>query len=160
MSVPRKHTEELHPLIRIGGVTIYSNPEGSYLKFRSDLDVCTDGTGDHHGDETAYYNDGDFLNADEDHYIVIPPQVRSMVVPVVMGAQARATRISTQQTFPAVVGEIGPDDKTGEAAICLAKKLNSSVSANSGDSHKDYLYELWPGVPARVNGKKYKLEPA
>jgi hypothetical protein len=161
----KRHTEELHPLIKIGNVTIYSNREGSYIQFKSDLDVCTDGTGEHYDDqspqdETAYYNGGKFLNADVDQYIVIPPQVRSMVGPVVMGCQARATRISTKQAFDAVTGEIGPDNKTGEAAICLAQKLNPNVSANSGDSKHDYLYELWPGVPAKVNGKHYKLESA
>lgn len=160
-----KHTEELHVLIKIGNVNIYTNKEGSYVRFKSDLDVCTDGTGNHYNDqspqdETAYYNDGDFLNADEDQYIVIPPQVRSMVVPVVMGCQARATRISTKKVEPAVTGEIGPSDKTGEAAICLAQKLNPNVDANNGDTKHDYLYELWPGVPATVHGKKYELEPA
>jgi hypothetical protein len=160
-----KHTEELQPLIKIGNVTIYSNAEGSYIKFKSDLDVCTDGTGEHYDDqspqdETAYYNKGAFLNADVDQYLVIPPQVRSMVAPVVMGCQGRVTRLSTKKVEPAVTGEIGPKDKTGEAAICLAQKLNPNVSANCGDSKHDYLYELWPGVPATVHGKKYKLEPA
>lgn len=161
----KKHTEELTLLITISGVKIYVNPEGSYLQFRSDLDVCTDGTGPHHGDktaqnETAYYNGGKFLNADKDFYIVIPPQIRSMVDPVVMGCQARATRVSTKLEHDAVVGDIGPENKTGEAAICLAQFLNPNVTANSGDSRKDYLYELWPGVPAVVGDKRYKLEPA
>jgi hypothetical protein len=129
------------------------------------LDVCTDGTGEHYDDqspqdETAYYNGGKFLNADVDQYIVIPPQVRAMVAPVVMGSQARLTRFSTKKVEPAVTGDIGPSNKTGEAAICLAQKLNPKVSANSGDSAHDYLYELWPGVPAVVHGKHYKLEPA
>jgi hypothetical protein len=161
----KKHTEELKPLIKIGNVTIYTNAEGSYIQFKSDLDVCTDGTGPHHGDktpqdQTAYYNGGKFLNADKDRYIVIPPQVRKMVAPTVMGCQARMTRISTKESSEAVTGEIGPDDKTGEAAWCLARLLNPSVTANSGDSKHDYLYELWPGVPAVVGKKQYKLEPA
>lgn len=157
----KKHTEELKPLIKIGKVTIYTNEAGNYLCFKSDLDVCTDGTGPSHGDDyhlnqTAYTPS---LNADKDQYIVVPPQVRTMVEPVVMGCQARLTRISTKKSEPAVMGEIGPDDKTGEAAICLAQKMNSAVSANVGDSKHDYFYELWPGVPAVVHGKKYKLQP-
>ena len=161
----KKHTEELFPLIKIGKVTIYANKHGTYVQFKSDLDVCTDGTGKKHGDqyhqdETAYYNGGKFLNADKDQYIVVPPQVRSMVGPVVMGCQARITRLSTHEVEPAVTGEIGPKDKTGEAAICLAQQMNPDVSANVGDSAIDYLYELWPGVPAEVHGKTYKLEPA
>src|SRR5262252_8338966 len=97
----------LQVLTVIGGVTIYTTPNGKYICFVSNLDVCTDGTGDHHGDtspqdETAYYNGGKFLNADVDKYIVIPPQIRSMVPPVVMGCQARLTQLDTQQASPAV----------------------------------------------------------
>ena len=155
----------LHELITIGHVVIYTNPQGNYICFVSNLDVCTDGTGpshgdDYHQDETAYYNNGNFLNADQDKYIVVPPQVRSMVPPVVMGCQARLTRLDSQKSSPAVTGEIGPSDKTGEAAYCLAKLMNPKVSANSGDSRLIYFYELWPGKAAVVDGKKYKLEPA
>jgi len=159
----KKH--HLTELITIGGVIIYTSPKGDYVCFVSDLDVCTDGTGNHHGDttpqdETAYYNGGKFLNADVDKYIVIPPQVRSMVPPVVMGCQARLTQLDTQLMSPAVTGEIGPDDKTGEAAYCLCKFMDKKLTANSGDSRRIYFYELWPGKAAVVDGKKYKLEPA
>jgi hypothetical protein len=157
--------EKLEELITIGGVTIFTNAGGTYVRFTSDLDVCNDGTGPSHNDpsyqsETAYYNGGKFLNADKDKYIVIPPQVRSMVPPVVMGCKARATNLHTKKRFPAVVGDIGPSDKTGEAAYCLAKELNPKITHNSGDERLIYLYELWPGVPAVVDGKTYKLEPA
>ena len=160
-----KQSEELRVLIVIGGVTIYTNKEENYVRFTGNLDVCTDGTGSSHGDphyqpQTAYYNGGKFLNADKDFYIVVPPQVRRMVRPVVMGCQAKLTRISTKQSHDAVTGEIGPPNKTGEAAICLARWLNSGVNARIGDSKRDYIYELWPGVPARVRDKTYKLEPA
>jgi len=155
----------LQVLLEVGNVTIYTTPNGDYICFVSDLDVCTDGTGDHHGDkspqdETAYYNGGKFLNADVDHYIVIPPQVRMMPAPVVMGCQAKLTRLDSQKSHAAVTGEIGPDTKTGEAAICLAQYINPAVTANSGDSRLIYFYELWPGVPAVVGNKHYKLEPA
>jgi hypothetical protein len=152
-------------LIVDDGVTIYSDPDGKYICFVSDLDVCTDGTGEHYNDqspqdETAYYNGGKFLNADKDHYIVIPPQVRQMPDPVVLGCQAKLTRLDSMKSHAAVTGEIGPDFKTGEAAICLAQFMNPNVNANSGDSRRIYFYELWPGKPAVVGGKKYKLEPA
>lgn len=157
--------DHFNELLIISPVTIYEFSCGRYIWFRSDLDVCTDGTGEHYDDqtpqdETAYYNGGKFLNADVDKYIVIPPQIRSMVPGVVMGCQGRATNLLTGAMSPAVVGEIGPTDKTGECAICLAQLLNKSVSANAGDSNRVYLYELWPDVPAVVDGKTYKLEPA
>lgn len=152
-------------LLTIHPVIIMQALNGRYVAFRSDLDVCNDGSGPdyddpHHQSQTAYYNGGEFLNADEDKYIVVPPQVRSMVPPVVMGCQGRLTNLETGQWWAAVTGEIGPDDKTGEAAYCLAKLANPQISHNSGDTRRIYLYELWPGVPAVVDGKEYELEPA
>lgn len=146
-------------------VPIYVSSDALYIAFISDLDICNDGSGPAHGDphhqsQTAYYNGGKFLNADKDKYIVVPPQVRSMVAPVVMGCKARLTNVTTKAHHAAVTGEIGPDDKTGEAAYCLAKIINPKITHNSGDKSRVYLYELWPDVPAVVDGKKYKLEPA
>ena len=151
-------------LLTIGKVEILQDFDGRYVFFVSDLDICNDGTGPSHGDpsyqpQTAYYNGGKYLNADKDQYIVIPPQIRSGVPPAVMGCQARLTNQLTGQWWPAVVGDIGPDDKTGEAAYCLAKKANVAITHNTGDESLIYLYELWPGVAAMVNGKQYKLEP-
>jgi hypothetical protein len=146
-------------------VPIFVGLDGGYVCFISDLDVCNDGSGPSHRDptyqsQTAYYNGGKFLNADVDKYIVIPPQVRSMVAPKVMGCQARMTNLKTGKWSTAVCGEIGPDYITGEAAYCLAKELNPSITHNTGDSRIIYLYELWPGIAANVDGKQYKLEPA
>jgi len=155
----------LEVLLTIGNVPIFKGFGGGYVSFISNLDVCTDGVGEPHGDDyhlsrTAYQNGGEFLNADEDQYIVVPPQIRNGVAPVVMGCQARATHLLTGKWYPAVVGDIGPSSKTGEAAYCLAKKLNRKVTANSGDDRLIFLYELWPGIPAVVGTKTYKLEPA
>jgi hypothetical protein len=63
------------------------------------------------------------------------------------------------KSSPAVTGEIGPNTKLGEAAICLAQFLNPNVGANNGDERTIYFYELWPGKAAHVDGKKYKLQP-
>ena len=164
MSISKPSTG-LNQLITIDGVTIHETNDGQYVRFVSDLDICNDGSGPSHGDphhqsETAYYNGGKFLNADVDKYIVVPPQVRSLVPPIVMGCQGRLTNLETGIKHDAVTGEIGPDYTTGEAAYCLAKIINPSITHNSGDKHKNYLYELWPGRAAVVDGKTYKLEPA
>jgi hypothetical protein len=155
----------LKPLVTIDNVTIYATKKGDYVTFVSDLSICNDGSGAAHGDphhqsETAYYNGGKFLNADKDKYLVIPPQIRSMVSPVVMGCQGRVTNLITNVKHDAVTGEIGPNDKTGEAAYCLAKIINPKITHNSGDDRLIYFYELFPGMPAVVDGKTYKLEPA
>jgi hypothetical protein len=157
--------ENLDVLLTIDSVSIYASKDGTYVRFKSDLSICNDGSGPAHGDpyhqsQTAYYNGGKFLNADKDKYLVVPPQVRSMVPPVVMGCQGRVTNTKTGVVSEAVTGDIGPSDKTGECSYCLAKVLNSSITYNSGDTKRIYLYELWPGVAAVVDGKHYKLESA
>jgi hypothetical protein len=156
---------KLEVLVTVGSTVIYATKKGDYVCFVSNLDVCTDGTGEHFGDktsqdETAYYNGGKFLNASRDFYVVVPPQIRSMVPPTVMGCQAKLTRLDNMKSHDAVVGDIGPSEKTGEAAICLAKFMNPEVSANSGDSRLIYFYECFPGKPAKVGNKTYKLESA
>lgn len=156
-------------LLTIGDVTIYYEHDGAYLWFVSDLDICNDGCGPAHGDpyhqsQTAYYSGGieggKYLNADKDKYIVIPPQVRAQLPGVVMGCLARLTNKKNNVRCNAVTGEIGPSEKTGEAAYCLAKIVNPAISYNSGDSKRIYLYELWPDIPAVVDSFTYKLQPA
>jgi len=155
----------LEHFLTINEVEIFVGIEGGYVCFISNLDICNDGSGPSYGDpsyqsKTAYYNSGKFLNADEDKYIVIPPQIRSGIPEIVMGCQARMTNLGYGKWSAAVTGEIGPYDKTGEAAYCLAKELNPKITHNVGDSQIMYLYELWPGIPAVVDDKIYKLEPA
>jgi N-acetylmuramoyl-L-alanine amidase len=156
-------------LLVIEPVTIYQKDDGKYVCFESDLDICNDGSGPSHGDpsyqsQTAYYSGGKdggkYLNAEVDKYIVIPPQIREMVPPVVMGSKARLTNLITGVVSDGMTGEIGPDDMTGEAAYCLAKIINPAITHNSGDKKGNYLYELWPGIPAVVDGFTYKLQPA
>jgi hypothetical protein len=77
-----------------------------------------------------------------------------------MGCQGKVQHKETEVESPGVIGDIGPDYTTGECAYCLAKLINPSVGHNSGDKKRVYFYELWPGVPAVVDGKQYKLEPA
>lgn len=159
----------LEHFLWIGNVDILVGYGGKYLCFISNLDICNDGSGPSYGDpsyqsQTAYYSGGrdggKYLNADKDKYIVIPPQIRSGVPPVVMGCQGRMTNLHTGKWSAAVTGEIGPSDKTGEAAYCIAKELNPSIGHNTGDSKVIYLFELWPGIAARVDGFTYKLQPA
>jgi hypothetical protein len=166
---PPQPEDELEKFLTIGSVDIYRNKDGSYCNFLSDLDVCNDGCGPAHGDKhhqamTAYYSGGiqgnKYLNADVDHYIVVPPQIRSKLPGVVMGCRGGVTNMETGETYFGVIGDIGPDDKTGETAYVLAKLLNPSITHNSGDTNKIYLYEIYPGIPATVGDFTYKLQPA
>ena len=159
MTIPTPHV-----LLEID-VPIYVDDGGSYIYFMSDLDICNDGSGPSHGDpyhqsQTAYYNNGNYLNADKDFYLVTPPQIVQMVPGIVLGCLGRLTNLKTNATHEGVWGEVGPDDKTGEAAYCLAKKVNPWITHNCGDERRIYLYEMWPGLPAVVGDKEYALQPS
>lgn len=160
--VSRTRMRLKHFLYVEDGTEIFVTNDHSYMTFISNLDVCTDGKGPSHGDDfhlnsTAYQPS---LNADEDYYIVLHPMMRTGVRPVVLGCMGRVTNLRSFEWHWGVWGEVGPRNKTGEAAIVMAKHLNPKVSANNGDDNRIYLYECWPGVAAEVDGKKYKLQPA
>lgn len=152
----------MEPFLVIDKTLIVSGFGGHYVAFISDLDICNDGSGPSHGDSsyqsmTAY---NPYLNADKDKYIVTPPQVRVGVPPAVLGCLGRVTNLKTSVSSWGVVGDVGPDDIVGECAYCLAKVLNPKISHNTGDDARIYLYEFWPGIAAKVDGKQYKLQPA
>lgn len=152
-----------HFLTMQDGTEIFTNAEGSYVSFVSNLDICNDGSGPAHGDpsyqpRTAYTP---ALNADVDKYIVTPPQVRKGVPPVVMGCLGRVTCLSIPSQWSwGVVGDSGPDDKAGECSYCLAKIISPRITYNTGDGRFIFLYEFWPGIAAVVDGKNYRLIPA
>src|SRR4030095_7349503 len=101
-------------LLTIKPVTIYQAMNGSYVQFISDLDICNDGSGPdhddpHHQSMTAYYSGGKgggkYLHAGVGQYLLVPPQVRSLVPPTVMGCQGRVTNMLTGKWWAAVTGE-------------------------------------------------------
>jgi hypothetical protein len=168
-AAPEVEEENVDIFLTIDGVNFYRNKEGTYCKFKSDLDICNDGSGPAHGDQhhqamTAYYSGGiqggKYLNADVDKYIVVPPQVRAKLPGVVMGCRGRVTNLITQVVREGVVGEIGPDYTSGECGYALAKQINPDIEHNSGDKARNYLYELWPDVPATDGDFTYRLQPA
>jgi hypothetical protein len=130
------------------------------------LAVCNDGTederGDHdpcHQDETAYYNNGKFLDPYVVPYIVVPPLIIEGVEPVVLGCQGVIVNLKNGLSTPAICGEVGPDDGLGEASVEAAERIGLSGSPNSGGTDEHcILYAIWPGMAAEVDGVKYKLQ--
>jgi hypothetical protein len=131
------------------------------------LAVCNDGSGGNpeddpcHQAQTAYYNGGKFLNPYEVPYIVVPPMIIEGVGPVVLGCQGVIVNLKNGQSTPAICGEIGPDDKLGEASCEAAGRLGLSSSPNNGGTDElVILYAIWPGIAAVVDGTSYKLQPS
>jgi hypothetical protein len=146
----------------IEGENIYEMDDNS-VTWRGKMAVDSDGVGDHHGDHTAQDQTSykPYLNADEDKYIVVPPAIRDGVTGVVMGCQAHCVNVMNGMSTDAVVGDIGPHRKLGEASCAtnLALGLNPSP-VDGGTENHIIQYTIYPGKAAVVDGKQYTLQPA
>lgn len=148
----------------IEGEDIIEEDDGR-IKFRAKAAVDTDGIGPHHHDpdaqsDTSLHLDGKPLNADEDIYIVLPPQIIEKVRGIVLGCQSVLHNLKNGMSTCAVVGDIGPHRKIGEISVACAAAIGIDPSPTTGgeDSHViDYV--IYPGQAAIVNGKKYQLQP-
>lgn len=129
----------------------------------SKTNIDGDGTGPSHGDpdfqgDTSLHEHHSALNADEDQYIAIPPQIRDCVSEPVLGCQGHAKHGGKTAQF--VVGDIGPKNKLGEVSIALANALGIPSSPTTGGTLEGVEYTIYPGQPANVNGKIYDLQTA
>lgn len=150
-------------LAQIEGENIALNNDGT-VTYLAKAAIDTDGSGPLHGDpdgqhRTSLQHNGKSLNADEDRYIVVPPQIIKGVGPVVLGCQGWACNRKTGACSAAVVGDVGPHSKLGEVSVALAKALGINPSPTSGGEDSHIIeYTLTPGKPAEVNGKIYSLQ--
>lgn len=150
------------PII-IEDIPVYVADDGR-IHFVANGRIDTDGSGSSHGDkwhlhDTSLHVDGKPLNADEDFYIVLPPQIINAVKPIVLGCQARVKNRLNGKVFPAVVGDVGPKRRLGELSWSLANALGLDPNPNTGGvDHLVIEYDVFPGVPAEVNGKTYPLQ--
>lgn len=95
-------------------------------------------------------------------FIVVPPMIVKSVKGIVMGCRATVTNSHTGQTVEAVVGDGGPRDHLGEISVACARAIGvptgGRFAANSGGADSGIHYQIWPGVPAVVNGVTYPLQ--
>lgn len=138
--------------------------EAGRVFFHAKAAIDCDGAGPHYGDpdaqsETSLHQHGKSLNADVDHYIVVPPIIIHGVTPIVLGCRARITNEKNGRSTEGVVGDIGPKAKIGEIsrAVAIALGIDPSPTHGGLDDHIVF-YELWPGISAVVNGVIYTLQ--
>jgi hypothetical protein len=110
------------------------------------------------GTPYARTNPRGYVDAESVPFIVVPPLIVHSVAGVVLGCKARITDTRNGNSVDCVVADIGPSTKAGGASIAAAKALGVPSSARTGGENKPvFLYELWPGMPAQVNGVTYPL---
>lgn len=152
----------MQTLLTVAGIPVTQHDDGS-LTWTAGAQIDGDGTGPSHGDP-AYQNGTTYrpsLDADEDRYIVVPPQLRLKPDGIVMGCQARIVNTVTGHATDCVVGDVGPARKLGEISIAAAKAVDVPASPTTGGvARKIISYTIFPGRPAIVCGKQYHLQPA
>lgn len=152
-------------LFAIQASPVYLHGDG-HISFLAGMMIDGDGSGGNAaGDpdfqaDTSLHRNGAALNAEVDQFIVVPPAIIEAVPQTVLGCNVRVLNRENGRIAWAVVGDIGPREKLGEASIALANALGIPPSPlNGGTGRRDQLlYELWPGVPAQVNGVQYQLQ--
>lgn len=95
-------------------------------------------------------------------FIVVPPMIIKGVAGVVMGCRAVVTNTRNGKTVEAVVADAGPSNHLGEISVACAKGLGISTGgkhpANGGGAESGIKYQLFPGIPAVVDGVRYPLQ--
>jgi hypothetical protein len=137
------------------------------LEWDANMAIDCDGSGGNpDGDpyfqpDTSLHHNGKALNAYEVPFIVVPPAVINCVGPVVLGCMAAVINLETGDSTPAVVGDVGPGDKIGEASCECADRVGLDGNPNHGGCDENCIrYMIWPGVPAEVDGVTYALQPS
>lgn len=92
-------------------------------------------------------------------YIVVPPQIRKNVPGIVIGCLGQI--YWNGKMINAVVADVGPSTKIGEASMEAARRLGiDSNPRTGGRTIPDVRYTIWPGVQAEIDGVKYSLQQA
>ena len=98
-------------------------------------------------------------------FIVVPPIIVIAVPGIVMGCRAVVTNRKNGMKTEAVVADGGPSNHLGEISVACAKAIGVPVGTThpadgGGANSPEILYRLFPGVPAKVNGVTYPLQPS
>lgn len=135
--------------------------------FVADFDVDCDGSGgnpDHDPcwqPDTTLHHNGVAINPYKVPGVVVPGWLPKIVAGIVHGCKCRVTNLATMQSYDAVCHDDGPLKKDGEGTPYLAEKIGVNPNPNhGGEDNPILLYEVWPGVPAVVDGVTYALQAA
>jgi hypothetical protein len=104
------------------------------------------------------FNPRRYLDAETVPFIVVENYIRRRAKGVVLGCKARVTNLENNRSVDCVVGDLGPLTKLGELSIAAANAIGMDGNPRTGGEDQPILrYELWPDVPAVVNGEQFQL---
>jgi hypothetical protein len=153
----------------IEGCDVYHGVEKGreIVQFQAKMAVCCDGMKHNtYSDpcwnpETAYYNNGKFLNPNKVRYVVVPPLIIQSVDAIVLGSECDVFNTQNKTRTDAICGEVGPKDKLGEGSCALAQAVGLNPNPNHGGTEGHIiLYTIYVGEAAVIDGVKYKLQPS
>jgi hypothetical protein len=109
--------------------------------------------------DTYLHRDGKALDAIEEAYVVVPPIVCRKTSGIVFGSLALVENVKSNKFCFAVVGDLGPSNKVGEASPRCAQQVGIDSDARTGGTDQKIVrYTIFVGVPARIDGIQYVLQ--
>lgn len=156
---------KLKLIVTLEECDVWLHDDGA-LRYVAKAAIDSDGSDNRHRDpcwqrDTSLNHEGKPIDAESVPYIVVPPSIIAGVPDVVLGCRAIVTNTENNRTCESVVADVGPRKKLGELSCEAARRLGLSGNPNNGGtSERIILYEIFPGVPAKVDGVTYKLKPS
>jgi hypothetical protein len=148
----------------IAGVDVIEHDDGS-VSWLAGMQIDSDGAPGNPGNDpywqpdTTLHQDGKPINSNTVPFIVVPPAIIQGVKGIVLGCQADAHHIETGKGTSAVVADVGPHKKIGEASMECARRCGVNASPTHGGIDERLItYTIWPGQPAQVDGITYNLK--
>lgn len=96
-------------------------------------------------------------------FVVVPPQIIRETPGIVLGCRCVVTNTANGRSTAAVVADVGPRTHLGEISVACAQALGIRTvglhpANGSGAESPSIRYQVFPGVPAEVNGVTYRLQ--
>lgn len=149
-----------------GYQSIVWEADDGHIFFVGNMDIDSDGGNNPDHDpywqaQTSLKLRGEPINAEKVKGFVVPGWLPAAVKGIVLGCIGRITNLNTAESCVAVCHDTGPLNKDGEITPPVARNLSINPNAvTGGESSPIFLYELWPGKAALVDGVHYDLQPS
>ena len=155
----------MRTICTIDGVDVYEFKGDGSVEWTAGMQIDSDGAPGNPGNDpcwqpdTTLHQDGHPIDSNTVPFIVVPPAIIQGTQGIVLGCQASVVHRKTGNKTQAVVADVGPHKKIGEASMECARRVGVNNSPTKGglDAH-NIIYTIYPGKPAIVDGVQYQLK--